>query len=436
MIRPCLYLIPMVLWACSGDDASPAGGSQTSGGTQATGGSLGSGGIAASGGVLVTGGQVATGGQSGTGGVNVTGGSGLSAAILARLPGPMLPATEVVESCRNVENMSPCSLSLTPEIPGLSVCISEKCSKLGNGEGFVDPTGPYFPWPRPGESGFSRSSGDEPVVQDNITTLMWQGCLAGLHGANCEEGTAVEIDNPTLGRTYCDELTWGGYDDWVYPDAFAVISLIDMGVPREPVTVLEDGSLVAGDFPEHGHALPREAFPRPTDGWLTTSTGEPGGYFWVNTATGIVDDNPLNEDREMWPVSAMCMRLTQLPSPAPDRRSLAVTTKGELIGPNNLEDPFVLFDVVTRTLWEAGPRELTRDEAIRFCMELNYAGVNGWRLPDVKELFGILEWSGGFINTTEHLRTWNDISVNASSGSSSTKASAAPWPVRCVYYPE
>ena len=75
-------------------------------------------------------------------------------------------------------------------------------------------------------SRFTWSGGDQPVVTDAVTDLIWQGCAAGQSGERCARGSA-------LGRSwqaaleYCEDLDWGGHTDWRLPDVNELVSLVD-----------------------------------------------------------------------------------------------------------------------------------------------------------------------------------------------------------------
>jgi hypothetical protein len=104
-------------------------------------------------------------------------------------------------------------------------------------------------------------------------------------------------------------------------------------------------------------------------------------------------------------------------------------------GPNG---DAVDFDVVTRTLWgPSGTQELSQSDAIRFCADLNFAGIDAWRLPDIKELFGVIDLdSSRFAPAQDRLRSWSDRALSAAFGTSAVYGNTTPYPVRCVSYPQ
>ena len=100
---------------------------------------------------------------------------------------------------------------------------------------------------------------DQPVVTDAVTQFMWQGCVKGLSGSSCENGT-VEIETWQTALSYCSTLDWGGYQDWLLPDIKALRSLSDDRVAYPNIDPL--------------------AFP------ATPHIGEPS-WHWSSTSWGV-----------------------------------------------------------------------------------------------------------------------------------------------------
>ena len=70
------------------------------------------------------------------------------------------------------------------------------------------------------------TSADNPVVTDNVTKLMWQGCAAGLSGEACGTGTATKYTWKDA-LAYCEGLDWAGRNDWRLPNKTELMSIAD-----------------------------------------------------------------------------------------------------------------------------------------------------------------------------------------------------------------
>ena len=77
---------------------------------------------------------------------------------------------------------------------------------------------------------FSRSfpgPADQPMVKDNVTGLVWQGCIAGLSGSDCGTGTAL-AQQWTGTKSYCENLDWSGASTgWRLPEVKELASITD-----------------------------------------------------------------------------------------------------------------------------------------------------------------------------------------------------------------
>ncbi len=72
----------------------------------------------------------------------------------------------------------------------------------------------------------------EPVVADVVSQVVWQGCSLGQSGSACD-GDASMVDWQSA-LAACEELAWGGYDDWRLPNVKELRSLVDETTPLPP----------------------------------------------------------------------------------------------------------------------------------------------------------------------------------------------------------
>jgi len=206
----------------------------------------------------------------------------------------------------------------------------------------------------------------EPVVQDNVTGLIWQGCTAGLHGAGCATGT-VETKTWQEARNYCTGLTWGGHDDWYLPDEYELQSIVDFG--------------------RYSPAIDDTAFPATASYWFWSSSSSYTGSGWfVGFGSGAVAS--FGKDNAS---HVRCVR----PGPGSAR---------VLVRSTPVADEPVVQDSATGLLWQGctaglggsdcatGSAETrTWQQALAYCAGLAWGGRGDWRLPDIKELRSIVD---------------------------------------------
>ncbi len=119
----------------------------------------------------------------------------------------------------------------------------------------------------------STLSGDR-VVTDSATGLMWQGCPAGLSGPDCSENDEGDAGGVSREQaiSLCDELIWGGVDDWRLPSVTELSTIVDAASVGPAIDV--------DAFP----ATPSSIF------WSSSSWAGAQSYLWhVNFESGTVD---------------------------------------------------------------------------------------------------------------------------------------------------
>jgi hypothetical protein len=73
---------------------------------------------------------------------------------------------------------------------------------------------------------FTRDTkGEDLIVRDAATSLMWQGCSAGQSGGDCTGFAKTLAWQDAV--NYCEGLTYAGYDDWRLPKINELISIVN-----------------------------------------------------------------------------------------------------------------------------------------------------------------------------------------------------------------
>ena len=313
----------------------------------------------------------------------------------------------VVASCEGEDDFTPCE-SITDPDRSYDVCIEDTCQSPGCGTAVCNTPGPHFPLadtnlrvccddnsnmtcPEPGQDLYGQdaqygwdaandsslrftrdvSINVEPVVLDNVTGLMWQGCTNGQSGASCELGVDIRYDWAAA-LALCDSLEWGGYDDWRLPDEYELHSIVNYG---EGV-----GTIDGAAFPE-----------------------SPSYYFWTSSTSAsdeakareVVFENAgfLSASEKTFTDNVRCVRLG--PTPRPERFTLDTLLSGQP----------VVIDAATDLEWQGCAADATGDtcepsidvpsyswlQALAYCEDLIWAGHDDWRLPNVKELESIID---------------------------------------------
>ena len=227
----------------------------------------------------------------------------------------------------------------------------------------------------------SYTDGGDGTVIDDVTGLMWQAEPASSTWAEADADAAA--------------ADTGGYDDWRVPTVTELWSLLDLGDEagtgdrlRLDTDVFATGDAGPGAEPDGG----------PGARYLTASgSGSPDGagtaaYFVVDFAAGRVT--------------------TVATSPAGTARPLALrlVRGGDGYGEQDLtgNGDGTVTDESTGLTWlqadsgdpafagavagtSAADGTLDWEEALAFCADLDVAGIDGWRLPDAKELQSLVD---------------------------------------------
>jgi len=226
---------------------------------------------------------------------------------------------------------------------------------------------------------------EHDMVKDDITGLMWQrrmdpapaGCEAG-NTAYCTAEEAI---------AYCDNLVYGGHDDWHLP-----------GI-AELLTLFATGSGTAGIVPFYFTDTPAEIH------WSSSYYTAADQYNYVDF--GETFSNRTSKTTEG---AVRCVRVA-------DETQLPVQRFTE----QSDTEP-VVVDTMTGLMWRStSDGFLTWESALTTCENLSWDGFEDWRLPTLYEALTLIDTGSA---ATPHTELPGFISA---ARSSSTRPASATW---------
>jgi hypothetical protein len=239
-----------------------------------------------------------------------------------------------------------------------------------------------------GKSFKYRDNGDG-TVSDLVTGLMWE---KGFHKVSWADAPG----DAAKART-------GGHSDWRVPSIKELYSLINFngstgsgrpevsGPPADAKPYL-DIKIFAFEYPSQGRYIDAQYVS--STAYLGIVMGRDRAFFGVNFADGRIKGYPQDGGRG-------------------NRQWYARYVRGNpAYGHNDFRDlgDGTIFDAATNLVWmkiDSGATSLrqklatsqSRDgrldwqEALNFCAALDYAGKKDWRLPNAKELQGLVDYT-------------------------------------------
>lgn len=222
------------------------------------------------------------------------------------------------------------------------------------------------------------------TISDNNTGLLWQQTT----DAN-GDGTIDALDKFTYtqARNYCANLNLAGRSDWRLPKIKELYSLIDFnGVDVSSEVLVNDGMtpFINTDYFEFGYG-DVSAGERVIDAQYASSTlyaADPNKLFGVNFADGRIKgyDLTVHGSDKTFYVQCVCNDPGYGDNYFVDSGDGAVTDQASGLMWSR-DDSGAIMD------WES---------ALAWVVQMNnknYLGYNDWRLPDIKELQSILDYS-------------------------------------------
>jgi len=236
----------------------------------------------------------------------------------------------------------------------------------------------------------SYTDNGDGTVTDNITGLMWQ------QSPDTDGDGDIDAEdklNYAAAGTYCQNLTLAGYTDWRLPDIKALYSLIDFrGVDPSGY----DGGDTSGLIPFIDTTYFDFAYG-------DTAAGERIIDAQYASSTLYVDTTP---EQRLFGVNFADGRIKGygLTMPGPgnvEKTFYVICARGNTAyGQNDLVDngDGTITDQATGLIWaqDDSGSGLNWEEALAWVETqnaANYLGYSDWRLPNVKELQSILDYS-------------------------------------------
>ncbi len=213
-----------------------------------------------------------------------------------------------------------------------------------------------------------------PVVTDNATGLMWQGCLAGMTGADCDQGGGYLRRAPTAAVAHCESSTYAGYRDWRLADVYELVSV--------------------ADYDTRAPAFDHEIFPNldrlAVNLWTSTLHFESGDFWWALTT----HEGSVGSVSSSYSYAFLCVRSGHaVVAPVViDRFVSELTGTGALI----------INDQKTGLSWQGCAAGMSGESctgtaaaydwpgALAYCEDLELQDHIDWRLPNKAELLSLV----------------------------------------------
>jgi len=229
-----------------------------------------------------------------------------------------------------------------------------------------------IPCPAPGEPFYGQDAqyeGLQPAYQDNgdgtvtdqVTGLMWQ---------QAEDGTRRDWQGAI---DYCADLTLGDHTDWRLPEIYELETLVDYSIP----------------YP--GPTIDMSYFPNTV--W---------SYYWSSTAYAFDTDGAWSAyfdgghgyDAKSSSLYVRCVRGGQGRSLG-HLALLDRATGGVAVHAFVDEGDGTVSDADTGLIWQQQDDGINRtwQDALAYCEDFFWGGRDDWRLPNIRELKSIVDYT-------------------------------------------
>ncbi len=239
----------------------------------------------------------------------------------------------------------------------------------------------------------SYTDNGDGTVTDNLTGLMWQQDPDTNSDGSIDSTDRISQSDAVSGVT---TLTPDGYNDWRIPTIKELYSLIDFNgatgsgdlnsstVPDDAVPYIDTDYLMFGYGSEDRFI---DAQYWSTTDYVSTTMNNNDTNFGVNFADGRIKGYPASGSRFVRYVRG-CTDYGV--------NSFSDNSNGTISDANSglmwLQNDSGAFNTGYSNIY-ADSGSLNWEEALAWCEGLSYAGYGDWRLPNAKELQGIVDYS-------------------------------------------
>lgn len=224
-------------------------------------------------------------------------------------------------------------------------------------------------------------SNDGTVVTDNVTGLIW------LQSSDTNGDGLVNYDDKFFqdeAVSYCEQLTFAGRSDWRLPNIKEAFSIIMFSG--------QDPSSYSGTDTSQ-----LTAFLHPTFDWAYGDlvNGDSRLIDAQYATSTLYQSTTMNGSDTMFGMNYVDGRIKGYPQYNKEYYTRCVTSATDY-GVNSFVDnqDQTISDSATGLMWQQDDSASTNwDDAIEQCEALTTASYTDWRLPNVKELHSILDYS-------------------------------------------
>ena len=208
----------------------------------------------------------------------------------------------------------------------------------------------------------SFTDNGDGTITDNVTSLMWQ---KGITSEHIPLNEAIE---------YCENLEYAGYDDWRLPNIKELFSLdnFETGWPYADLNYFE----------------------------LTQESPDKSEQYWSKNYYAAGKNELVNREGLAFGVNFVSGHIKAYGAWTEGMRAkCAKCVRGDEYGINRLEDngDGTVSDLASGLMWQqASSKGMDWEDALAYCECAETAGYNDWRLPGVKELQVLVDYSGHF----------------------------------------